>query len=211
MLVERPPRLYRALYPRATWRGPFFDSQGRPAIYLTFDDGPVPEVTPAVLDILDRQGVKATFFVVADNAARYPELFDALRKRGHAVGNHTFHHLQGIKTRTEDYLADVALADRVVRSGLFRAPHGLMRRAQYRALAERYKIVFHDLVTRDYSSRLGPDDVIGNVKRLARPGSVIVFHDSVKARRNVLGALERSIEWLKSRGYVFLLIEPGSK
>ncbi|MDE6397508.1 MAG: polysaccharide deacetylase family protein [Muribaculaceae bacterium] len=208
MLVRRPPRLYRALYPRATWRGPYFDSLGRPAIYLTFDDGPVPEVTPAVLEILDRQGVKATFFVVADNAVRYPELFDTLRKRGHAVGNHTFHHLQGIKTPSADYLGDVALADTVVRSGLFRAPHGLMRRAQYKALAERYKIVFHDLVTRDYSSRLCPEDVFDNVRRLARPGSVIVFHDSVKARENVLGALERSIEWLKSQGYVFHLLEP---
>lgn len=207
MLLERPPRLYRALYPRATWRGPLYDGSGHPAVYLTFDDGPVPEVTPAVLEILERQGVKATFFVVADNAVRYPDLFAGIRARGHSVGNHTFHHLQGIKTPTGDYLGDVALADAVVKSGLFRAPHGLMRRAQYKAIAKRYRIVFHDLVTCDYSSRLGPDDVFGNVRRYARPGSVIVFHDSVKARENVLGSLERSIEWLKDQGYVFRLLE----
>lgn len=206
--IERPPRLYRALYRHATWRGVSFLPDGRPAVYLTFDDGPVPEVTPAVLDILDRQGVKATFFVVADNVVRYPDLFNEVRSRGHEVGNHTFHHLQGIKTSTEKYLADVENADKIVGSGLFRAPHGLMKRGQYKALSKRYKIVFHDLVTRDYSNRLDADAVFENVRRFARPGSIIVFHDSVKARENVLGALERSIEWLKEQGYVFRLLCP---
>lgn len=209
MIIERPPLLYRALYPRAVWRGARHDAAGHPTVYLTFDDGPVPEVTPAVLDILDRHDARATFFMVADNAARHPELLDMVRSRGHAVGNHTFHHLQGIRTSGSGYLADVTAADTVLRSRLFRAPHGLMRRGQYRALADAgFTIVFHDLVTRDYSSRLTPDDVLRNVRRLARPGSIIVFHDSVKARTNVLGALGSALEWLRGQGYTFSLIDP---
>lgn len=211
MLIERPPLLYRALYPGALWRGTSRDSEGRPVVYLTFDDGPVPGVTPAVLDILDRHGIKATFFVVADNALRYPAVFEMVKARGHALGNHTFHHLKGFGTNRADYLADIEKAQALVGSRLYRAPHGLMRPGQYRELSKRFRIVFHDLVTRDYSNRLTPDDVVANVRRFARPGSIIVFHDSEKARENVLGALEPSLEWLEKQGYVFKLIDPEWK
>ncbi len=200
MLIERPPLLYRLLFPEAIWR---INRRRRRVVYLTFDDGPIPEQTPWVLDILDRYGIKATFFMVGDNVRRNPALLEEVRRRGHSVGNHTMHHLQGMKVSAARYLRDVAEADAYIDSPLFRPPHGIMRWKQSRALRARYNIVMYDLVTRDYSARLTPDDVVGNVRRYARNGSIIVFHDSLKAARNMRPALPRAIEWLLSQGYEF--------
>lgn len=200
MLIERPPLLYRLLFPEALWR---LNRRRRRVVYLTFDDGPIPEQTPWVLDILDRYGIKATFFMVGDNVRRHPELLEEVRRRGHSVGNHTMHHLQGMKVKTSRYLADVAEADALIDSILFRPPHGIMRWKQSRALRARYNIIMYDLVTRDYSAKLSPDRVVANVRRFARNGSIIVFHDSLKAARNMRPALPRAIEWLLSQGYEF--------
>ncbi len=200
MLVERPPLLYRLLFPEAQWR---INRRRRRVVYLTFDDGPIPEQTPWVLDILDRYGIKATFFMVGDNVRRYPGLLDEVRRRGHSVGNHTMHHLQGMKVKTSRYLADIAEADALIDSPLFRPPHGIMRWKQSRALRARYNIIMYDLVTRDYSSKLSPADVVANVRRYVRNGSIIVFHDSLKAAPNMRSALPQAIEWLLSQGYEF--------
>lgn len=204
MLIERPPLLFRLLFPEAIFR---VSGKGK-YVYLTFDDGPVPEVTPAVLDILDRYGVKATFFMVGDNVRRNPGLMQEVVRRGHSIGNHTMHHLQGSKVDTETYLRDIAEADALIGSALFRPPHGWLRWKQAARLKERYMIVMYDLVTRDYSRRLTPRQVVDNVRRYARRGSIIVFHDSEKARRNVLAALPEAIEWLQSRGYGFHTLHP---
>lgn len=210
--IERPPAFFRRLVPDGIFR--IKDTSegegqcgGSREVYLTFDDGPIPEVTPWVLDLLDRYGIKATFFMVADNAARYPELLEEVRKRGHGIGNHTFHHLQGLKVSTEEYLRDVAEADRVLGSRLFRPPHGWLRPSQARALKGKYNIIMYDLVTRDYSRRLDARRVLENVKRYARPGSVIVFHDSVKSMPRLREALPASIEWLLEQGYEFRVPE----
>ncbi len=200
MLIERPPLLYRLLFPEALWR---LNRRRRRVVYLTFDDGPIPEQTPWVLDILDRYGVKATFFMVGDNVRRNPGLLEEVRRRGHSVGNHTMHHLQGMKVATDRYLADVAEADALIDSTLFRPPHGIMRWKQSRALRARYNIIMYDLVTRDYSAKLSPDEVVANVRRYARNGSIIVFHDSLKAAPNMRPALPQAIEWLLSQGYEF--------
>ena len=199
MLIERP-LLYRLLFPEALWR---LNRRRRRVVYLTFDDGPIPEQTPWVLDILDRYGVKATFFMVGDNVRRHPGLLEEVRRRGHSVGNHTMHHLQGMKVATDRYLADVAEADALIDSTLFRPPHGIMRWKQSRALRARYNIIMYDLVTRDYSAKLSPDEVVANVRRYARNGSIIVFHDSLKAAPNMRPALPQAIEWLLSQGYEF--------
>ena len=200
MLIERPPLLYRFLFPEAIWR---IKKRGRKVVYLTFDDGPVPEVTPWVLDTLDRYGVKATFFMVGDNVNRNPELFDDVKRRGHSWGNHTMHHLQGMKVRSVNYLRDLSTADQLIQSPLFRPPHGIMRWEQARVIKYHYNIVMYDLVTRDYSRKLTPDEVFGNIIRYARNGSIIVFHDSLKARDNMMNVLPRAIEWLKAEGYEF--------
>ncbi|MDE7443892.1 MAG: polysaccharide deacetylase family protein, partial [Muribaculaceae bacterium] len=141
-----------------------------------------------------------------DNVRRHPELLEEVRRRGHSVGNHTMHHLQGFKVRSKTYLADIAEADALIDSPLFRPPHGLIRWSQARAIKDRYNLVMYDLVTRDYNRRISHHRVLDNVKRYARNGSIIVFHDSLKAQRNMQAALPRAIEWLQSEGYELLPI-----
>ncbi|MCM1293916.1 MAG: polysaccharide deacetylase family protein [Bacteroides sp.] len=201
MWIEQPPLLYRLLFPEAIWR---IKKRRRKVAYLTFDDGPIPEVTPWVLDTLDRYGVKATFFFVGDNVRKYPELYEEVKRRGHSYGNHTMHHLQGFKTTRLRYMRDITEADALIDSDLFRPPHGLLRWSQAKAIKKHYNIVMYDLVTRDYSIKMSPQDVFNNVRRHARNGSIIVFHDSLKAERNMKQVLPRAIEWLQSEGYELL-------
>lgn len=205
MLIERPPLLYRLLFPEGIWR--IKRGGGRKVVYLTFDDGPVPEVTPWVLDTLDRYGVKATFFLVGDNVARNPGIFEEIKRRGHSWGNHTMHHLQGRLVTTYRYMHDISEANTLIGSPLFRPPHGLIRWKQARAIKDHYNIILYDLVTRDYSRKLSPDQVFNNVRRYARNGSIIVFHDSLKAEKNMKEALPRAIEYLRARGYEFEAIQ----
>ena len=200
MLIERPPLLYRLLFPEAIWR---FKHRNRRVVYLTFDDGPIPEQTPWVLDLLDRYGIRATFFMVGDNVRRHPELLEEVRRRGHSVGNHTMHHLQGMKVTSRRYMRDITEVDALIDTTLFRPPHGIMRWAQAKAIKDHYNIIMYDLVTRDYSRKLNPEQVLNNVKRFARNGSIIVFHDSIKAAPNMRVALPKAIEWLLSQGYEF--------
>ena len=200
MFIEQPPLLYRLIFAEAIWR---VKRRGRKVVYLTFDDGPIPEVTPWVLDTLDHYGVKATFFLVGDNVARHPELFEEIKRRGHAFGNHSMHHLQGMKVTTTRYLRDITEAAKLIDSTLFRPPHGIMRTRQGKALKKHYNIIMYDVISRDYSKKLSPERVLENVKRYARNGSIIVFHDSLKAEKNMRYAMPRAIEWLKEQGYEF--------
>lgn len=200
MLIEQPPRLYRALYPQTVWRLPLEDQK---VVYLTFDDGPIPEITPWVLNVLDKYDIKATFFCVGDNVRKHPEVYAEVLKRGHRVGNHTFNHLQGIKTWTKNFVKNTDLAHEYIESNLFRPPHGHMRFPQYLALKKKFQIVMWDVVTRDYSKLMTPTDVFNNVKKYTRNGSIIVFHDSLKAEKNMKEALPQSIEWLLKEGYSF--------
>lgn len=206
MLIEQPPLAYRLLFPEALWR---IARCGRPAVYLTFDDGPIPEVTPAVLDILDLYGVKATFFMVGDNVRRHPELLQEVMRRGHSVGNHTMHHLQGSKVTTMRYMRDITEAASLIPSTLFRPPHGFIRWSQAKAIKRHYNLVMYDVVTRDYSRRLTPGQVLDNVRRFTRAGSIIVFHDSLKARERMLPVLPQAIEWLQQQGYEFRKLDMG--
>ena len=201
--IERPPEWFRRLVKGGEFRIPTESPASGKRVFLTFDDGPIPEITPWVLDVLDRFGVKATFFMVGQNAERNPELVGEILKRGHRIGNHTLHHLQGAKVTTRRYLRDVSAADLLLQTPLFRPPHGWLRPRQARALRKKYRIIMYDLVTREYSGRLSPDLVLGNVKRYARDGSIIVFHDSWKSWPRLQVALPAALEWLRSEGYVF--------
>lgn len=200
MLIERPPLIYRLLFPEGLWR---IKRRRRKVVYLTFDDGPIPEQTPWVLDVLDRYGIKATFFMVGDNVRRHPELLEEVRRRGHSYGNHTMHHLQGMKVTARRYIRDITEADALIDSALFRPPHGIMRWKQARIIKDHYNLVMYDLVSRDYSRKLSPEQVVDNVRRYARNGSIIVFHDSQKAAPNMRVALPQAIEWLLLQGYEF--------
>ena len=206
MLIEQPPFLYRALYPRALWRlkVPF-----QKTVYLTFDDGPIPEITPWVLDVLDDHAVKATLFCVGDNVRKFAYLYEDILDSGHRVGDHTFNHLQGWLTAPKKFLTNTREADKLIGSTLFRPPHGHMIFPQPLLLKrEGYKIVMWDVVTRDYNQKLPPERVLENVKKHTRDGSIVVFHDSLKAEKNMKYALPRAIRWLKEEGYTFELI-PG--
>lgn len=203
MLIEQPPLLYRLLFPGTYWRKV---SKEEKVIYLTFDDGPIPEITPWVLDLLDQYNIKATFFCVGDNVKKHPDVYQDLISRGHQVGNHTFNHIQGLKTNRNDYLKNIELASEYIKSDLFRPPHGHIRMPQLLAVKKKYKVIMWDVVTRDYSKRQTPQQVLDNVKRYVRSGSIIVFHDSLKAEKNMKYALPLAVEWLLEQGYVFKLI-----
>lgn len=200
MFIEQPPLLYRWLYPQALWRKP---AATKPCIYLTFDDGPISEVTPWVLDLLDSYQIKATFFCVGDNVAKHPEVYQQLLDRGHRVGNHTMNHIQALHYSQQAYIENVARADAYIASDLFRPPHGHMPRSLAKAIAKTHRIVMWDVVTRDYSKRIGGDEVLNIVKRYTRNGSIVVFHDSLKAERNLRYALPKAIEWFIEHGYSF--------
>ena len=175
------------------------------AVYLTFDDGPIPEVTPWVLDLLDKYGIKATFFMVGDNVRKNPGIFQMVLDGGHRIGNHTFNHIRGFEYSAGDYLTNTDLANREMQTDLFRPPHGHMGFRQYHALKKHYRIIMWDLVTRDYSKKRRPKQVLNNVIRYVRNGSIITFHDSLKSweNGNLKYALPRAIEFLQQEGYEF--------
>ena len=173
------------------------------AVYLTFDDGPIPEATPFILDTLRRYDVKATFFMVGDNVRKHPELYERVVSEGHQVGNHTHNHIGGFRHSVRDYSYNVEKANAYIQSHLFRPPHGWMRFDQYAWLSRKFRIVMWDVVTRDYSKWMSADDVLNNVKRYTRNGSIITFHDSLKSIGKLRTALPAAIEWLKAEGYDF--------
>lgn len=197
-LIVRPPMLYRFFFPEAVWR---VQAQGKKTAYLTFDDGPVPEATPEILSILEKYGVKATFFMVGDNARRYPELFKAVKEAGHTIGNHTMHHMRGRKSSFRRYIRDVLEASEILETPFFRPPHGLLSFRQARVIQKHMNMIMYDVVTRDYARKITPEEVVNNVRRSARNGSIIVFHDSEKSAKTTLAALPLAIEWLLKNGF----------
>lgn len=204
MLIEQPPRIYRWFFPGTYWRIPA--PQGEPkSVYLTFDDGPIPEMTPWILETLNKYKIKATFFCVGENVKQYPALYNSLLENGHLVGNHTFNHIQGIKYQSKKYIRNIAEAAKYIESDWFRPPHGHMRFPQLFRLRKLFRIMMWDVVTRDYSPYITANDVLNNIKRYTRNGSIIVFHDSLKASGRIEEALPKAIEWLLQEGYQFLI------
>lgn len=203
-LIESPPKFFRKTFLKGIFR--IKEKDGGKNVYLTFDDGPIPECTPWLLDLLDRYGIKATFFMVGDNVRKYPDLYAEILRRGHRAGNHTMHHLDGSRVWTRRYIRDVREAAEYIDSDLLRPPHGWMRFGQKAVLSRRFKIVMYDLVTRDYSKYVDAAKVFDNVRRYARSGSIMVFHDSLKSVEKLRWALPRCIEWLRDEGYEFKVL-----
>ncbi len=199
MLIEQVPTVFRKLFPKTVWRLP----KKEKTVFLTFDDGPIPEETPFVLDILRQHNIKATFFCVGENVKKHPDIFQMVLNDGHVVGNHTYNHLAGFTNFSKHYIDNVGKADEFIHSHLFRPPHGTFRIGEFLCLRRHYTIVFWDVVTRDYNNKLSGEEVLNIVKRYTRNGSIIVFHDSLKASKNMRYALPRAIEYLKSEGYHF--------
>jgi len=191
--------LFRPFLGKLVWRM----NSSEKVIYLTFDDGPMPEVTPLVLDILDKYRLKATFFCVGENVQKHPELYSGILQRGHKTGNHTFNHLKGIAVSSGKYMANVHQASEYIDSQLFRPPYGRITCRQKRLLQSRFQIIMWDLLTCDYNRKLSPESILNNIKRFTRNGSIVVFHDSIKAKDNMLTVLPLAIEFWKNEGYDF--------
>lgn len=172
-------------------------------IYLTFDDGPIPEVTPWVLEQLEQYNAKATFFCIGDNVQKHPDIFTQLLEQGHTVGNHTFHHLNGWNTSVKEYIENIRKCAEVVKSDLFRPPYGRITRKQYKALSQQYKIVLWHILSGDFDKNLSAGDCYNNVIKHATDGSLIVFHDSLKAQKNLQLTLPMVLEYLSNAGFRF--------
>jgi len=199
------PRILRPLIGRnLVWRK---KSSSSKVVYLTFDDGPTPEVTRLVLNLLDEYGIKATFFCVGENVEKYPDIYNDILARGHKTGNHTFNHLKGFITKTDEYVENVHKAGEYIESKLFRPPHGQMKSKQRKQLQNDYKIIMWDIITHDYNRLVQPERVFKNVKKHVRNGSIIVFHDSIKAKNNMLTALPLTVEYLNSQGFKYEILD----
>jgi peptidoglycan-N-acetylglucosamine deacetylase len=203
-LVKTPP-LVQNLFPRFTWRmnKNVATPQQQKVLYLTFDDGPIPEVTPWVLQQLARYNAKATFFCVGENVCKNTQIFNDVLNAGHSVGNHTYNHRNGWTTPLNDYLDNVAQCAAFVSSNLFRPPYGRLSPKQSQALHQEYNIVMWDVLSGDFDANLSPINCLQNVIKHTQAGSILLFHDSIKASRNLFYALPRVLAHFSELGYVF--------
>ena len=188
----------KTFLPKLTWRR----SVNEHIVYLTFDDGPHPEITPWVMDELDKVGAKGTFFVVGDNAVKYPEIMSELRTRKNGIANHTFHHVKGWGMNDQKYLKEIDACDEVIGTpGLFRPPFGQINFKAIHIILQKKEIIMWDVLTKDYLPRLNCKRALSRIKRQTRPGSIIVFHDSEKAEASLKAMLPAYLEFLKDEGY----------
>jgi peptidoglycan/xylan/chitin deacetylase (PgdA/CDA1 family) len=202
MFLAKSPILIKKYYSQLIWDIP----NGENKIFLTFDDGPIPEITEWVLDILLQYKVKATFFCIGDNVIKHPVIYQRIIKEGHTVGNHTQNHLKGWKTTNDIYIKNIEACAHHVSSKLFRPPYGRIKKAQLKGIKDSYKIVMWDVLSGDFDLKTTPEKCYQNVVKNTKSGSIVVFHDSIKASENLKYALPKAIEFLLEKGYVFELI-----
>lgn len=209
MYLVKTPLWLKWLYPSLIWN---YNPQAK-VIYLTFDDGPIPIVTPFVLKTLKKFKAKATFFCIGDNVRKYPEVFEAVLADGHMAGNHTFHHLNGWTTGNKTYLEDIAKCEQLVHSDLFRPPYGRIKRSQIAELKKRYpniQIIMWDILSHDYLAKLKPEDCLNRVIKHTDNGSIVVFHDSLKAMERLEYVLPKALEYWTKKGYQFKTLAASS-
>ncbi|WAC41154.1 polysaccharide deacetylase family protein [Pedobacter sp. SL55] len=218
MYTVRPPFFLKWFYPNLIWNRERKDTKEK-IVYLTFDDGPIPNVTDFVLNTLNSFGVKATFFCIGDNIQKHPQVFERIKNEGHAIGNHTYNHLKGWKTDDNTYVNNFWKCQELTGTNLFRPPYGRIKKSQIRQLVTSYelrvassqpttsnsklKIVMWDVLSGDFDLKLSPEKCYQNVIKNTRNGSIIVFHDSLKAWDRLAYALPRAIEFLLKEGYGF--------
>ncbi len=201
----RSPFIFRWWYHEAIWRMP---ASGK-KVYLTFDDGPHPSITPYVLDQLEQYQAPAVFFCIGDNVQRYPETYQLIRQKGHKTGNHTQHHVNGWNTSLETYIAEIREAAACIDSTLFRPPYGRITKAQLRSLKAtmpQLNVIMWDVLSGDFDPSIDADQCVSNVMRHVRAGSIIVFHDSEKAFPRLEAALPIILKKLKEAGFEFALL-----
>ncbi len=204
----KTPWLLRKVYPGCTWK---IDTKEK-LLYLTFDDGPHPVATPYVLETLAAYNAKATFFCIGKNVAAYPDLYKRIISEGHAVGNHTNHHLNGWQVTDAMYFKDIAAAADLIDSKLFRPPYGKISAFQIRNLKSpplNYQVIMWDVLSADFDTKLTPQQCSFNVTRHSKSGSIIVFHDSEKALPRMRVALKDCLGFFTEKGFRFERI-PGA-
>ncbi len=183
----------------------FPKSKGK--LFITFDDGPNPFVTPLILDILKEYNAKATFFCTGENVEKYPELYCRILYEGHITGNHSYSHINGFKHSTKEYIENVEKADKIINSKIFRPPFGNMRPSQYKYLVKQYWIILWDIMAYDFDENLKPINCINNVIKKTKDGSIIVFHDNDKAKEMVIEVLPIILNHFKETGFSFECIK----
>ena len=193
------PLLLQYFFPSLTWRIPSIEKK----IFITFDDGPIPEVTTWVLKILDDFNASATFFCVGDNAIKYPELYSLLKNSRHSIGNHTMSHLNGWQTKNKKYYSDINECDQILNSKMFRPPYGKIKLSQTWHLRKKYRIIMWDVLSRDYDISKSGEECFENVKKNTGKGSIIVFHDSLKAEKRLRIALPATLKYFSDLEYSF--------
>ena len=203
-------RLIKLIFSNYVWEIPTVEKK----VYLTFDDGPTPEITAWVLNQLKEFNAKATFFCIGDNIQNYPEIFESIILNGHAIGNHTFSHWNGWKTKTSDYVENILLCNEAIRQlttvnrKLFRPPYGKIKNLQAKILLDKgYKIIMWDVLSADFDNQISPENCLKNVIKNTQPGSIIVFHDSVKSFKNLAYTLPKFLTFLKQNNYVCEVID----
>jgi peptidoglycan-N-acetylglucosamine deacetylase len=196
--------IIKRLFPNYIWNLPNSEKK----VYLTFDDGPTPAITEWTLEQLKKYNAKATFFCIGDNVRKFPEIFQKVVEDGHSIGNHTFNHLNGWKTTTNDYVKNVELCNQEIIEGrlqtdLFRPPYGKITPSQSKILRKQgYKIIMWDVISYDFDATISPEKCLENVLKNVQSGSIIVFHDSKKAYKNLAFTLPRTLQFLKEEGFV---------
>ena len=213
MYLVKSPLLLKWYYPALTWH----KNRDDKVIYLTFDDGPIPDVTAFVLNTLAQYQAKATFFCIGDNIEKHPEIFQKIIQNGHSIGNHTFNHLKGWNFSTEEYIENTLKCENAItsnseiknlKSKIFRPPYGKIKPSQSKILQKMgYKIIMWDVLSVDYDKEISPEQCLENIIQNTVSGSIIACHDSLKAFKNLEYALPKAIEYLKNKGFVFERID----
>lgn len=206
MYLTKTPKFIQSLFPSFTWKM----NNGPKRLYLTFDDGPIPEVTPWVIDLLNQYNAKATFFCVGENVKKNRNIFDQLVEAGHSVGNHTYHHLSGWQTDNIPYFHDIRKCARLVKTDLFRPPYGRIKPTQVQFLSRHYNIIMWDVLSGDFDENLEAEDCYQKVIKSAHSGSIVVFHDSLKSEEKLRQVLPRVLEYYSERNYEFHAITTSS-
>ncbi|WP_304067071.1 polysaccharide deacetylase family protein [Pedobacter glucosidilyticus] len=209
MYLVKTPWLLKKFYPKnLVWN----NSRAEKIIYLTFDDGPIPIVTPFVLEILKKFNAQATFFCIGENINKHPQIFEQLKTEGHAIGNHTYNHLNGWKSDDKTYLHNILKCQELTQTNIFRPPYGRIKKSQITLLNQfqnnqDLKIIMWDVLSGDFDTQLSPEKCLKNVLKQTENGSIVVFHDSLKAYDRLKYTLPKALEFWQSKGYKFHSIQ----
>lgn len=197
LYIHKTPWVVQKVFSGLEWKG-IPESK---KIYLTFDDGPIPEITPWIIDVLKDFDAKATFFCVGENVKNHPEIFSKIIKNGHSVGNHTYSHINGFNHSPELYLENVAKCNELIQSNLFRPPYGKLTWRQYIQLKKKYRIIMWDVLSGDFDSSMSASDCIKAIKKYVRPGSIVVLHDNLKTIHKLKSILPEILDYFSINGF----------